>query len=186
MRVISGSAKGRRLFTPKDMRIRPTADRVKESLFNILGNLIGSFEGIRVLDIFAGTGSLGIETLSRGAASAVFIENHRDSVTLLSRNLHLTNFIGISRIIRKNAAAGVEALSREGQAFRLIFLDPPYEQGLAKQTLEQLGSSPLIENQTIVVAEYSVREHVGGSFGLLYETDRRMYGDTVLSLLSAE
>ena len=183
MRIISGTARGRRLHTPKNSRVRPTADRVKEAIFNIIGNMIGSYEKIRVLDIFAGTGNLGIEALSRGAESAVFIENHRDSVALITSNLKLTNFAAISRIVQKNAPAALDLLSLEGQPFHLIFLDPPYEQGLTEQTLNALGSSPLIDDRTIVVAEFSTRENIPSSFGWLHETDRRTYGDTVVSLL---
>ena len=85
MRVISGSAKGRKLLTPKDREIRPTADRVKESLFNILSVRLGTFSGLRVLDIFAGTGNLGIEALSRGAAEAVFVDKDREAAQLMVR-----------------------------------------------------------------------------------------------------
>lgn len=185
MRIISGTARGRRLYTPRNSRVRPTADRVKEAIFNIIGNMIGSYQEIRVLDIFAGTGNLGIEALSRGAGSAVFIENHRDSVALITNNLKLTNFEAISRIVTKNASAALELLSLEGQPFHLIFLDPPYEQGLTEQTLKALESSPLIDDRTIVVAEFSIRENIPSSFGGLHEMDRRTYGDTVISLFVA-
>lgn len=185
MRVISGSARGRRLLTPKGMRIRPTADRVKEALFNILASMLDTFDGLRVMDIFAGTGNLGIEALSRGAASAVFIENHRESVALITRNLQLTKFTSASTIIQKNAASALDVLSGEGKPFQLIFLDPPYGQGLAEQTLKLLGTSPLIADGTVVVAEVSLRESLSPSFGVLHEKDRRVYGDTVLSILIA-
>lgn len=167
------------------MRIRPTADRVKEALFNILASMLDTFDGLRVMDIFAGTGNLGIEALSRGAASAVFIENHRESVALITRNLQLTKFTSASTIIQKNAASALDVLSGEGKPFQLIFLDPPYGQGLAEQTLKLLGTSPLIADGTVVVAEVSLRESLSPSFGVLHEKDRRVYGDTVLSILIA-
>ena len=182
MRVISGSAKGRRLHTPKNQRVRPTSDRVKEALFNILSVLVDRFDDCRVLDIFAGTGNLGIEALSRGAASAVFIDNHRESVALIARNLELTGFGSSSRVIQKDVSVALNALSRENVTFQLVFIDPPYEQGLATDALEKLAKSSLLGARSIVVAEYSIHEQIQSNIEPLCEFDTRSYGDTVISL----
>lgn len=183
MRIISGSARGRRLFTPRDSRVRPTSDRVKEALFNILTGFLGTFDGLAVLDIFAGTGNLGIEALSRGANSATFIDNHRESAALVKRNLEACGFADRGRVIVKEAASALKMLEREGERFHLAFLDPPYRQGLAAEVLEYLSASALLDENSLVIAEFSAKEEMPGSFGALQEVDRRTYGDTALSFL---
>ncbi|HTP65857.1 MAG TPA: 16S rRNA (guanine(966)-N(2))-methyltransferase RsmD [Geobacteraceae bacterium] len=180
MRIISGSGRGRRLHSPPNMRVRPTADRVKESLFNILSVLLGSFEGLRVLDIFAGTGSLGIEALSRGAVQAVFIDNHKGSVVLIEKNLGMLGFAGNARVLERDVLAGMRSLERKGAPFNLVFLDPPYRQGLAERTLGYLADSMLIDENSLVVAELSSGEAPPAVYGSLREFDRRVYGDTMI------
>src|SRR5690349_5632379 len=125
MRVIAGEARGRRLTTPKSQRVRPTADRVKEALFNILVSRLGELEGMRVLDIFAGTGNLGIEALSRGAAYAVFIDSHRDSAELIRKNLEITRFSERAKLVLQDALAALKSLARSEAPFHLVFLDAP-------------------------------------------------------------
>jgi 16S rRNA (guanine(966)-N(2))-methyltransferase RsmD len=181
LRVISGAARGRKLLTPKGLRVRPTADRIKESLFNILTTLIGQFTGCRVLDIFAGTGNLGIEALSRGAALALFIDSHRESAHLVSKNLQLLGFTDRGRVVEKEAIAALRSLGMEEGPFHLVFLDPPYRQGLAEKVLEYLSTSRLIAEGSIVVAEFTPREELPTSFGPLHEFDRRIYGDTAIA-----
>ncbi|HEX9024059.1 MAG TPA: 16S rRNA (guanine(966)-N(2))-methyltransferase RsmD, partial [Geobacteraceae bacterium] len=144
MRIIGGSARGRRLHAPPNLRVRPTADRVKESLFNILTVLAGDLAGLRVLDIFAGTGNLGMEALSRGAGHAVFIDNHRGSVALIAKNLAMLGFAERSRVLEREALTGLRMLEGGEAPFDLVFMDPPYGQGLAERALEYLGSSVLI------------------------------------------
>lgn len=181
MRVIAGSARGRRLLTPKGDRTRPTADRVKESLFNILAVLLGDFSSLRVLDLFAGTGNLGIEALSRGAADALFIDENREAASLVNRNLELTGFTDRGRVIRKEALAALKSLQKSESPFDLVFLDPPYRQGLSEQVLELLAVSPLIGESSVVVAETAAREELPEAFGSLGRFDRRVYGDTAIS-----
>ena len=181
MRIISGSARGRRLFSPSNLLIRPTADRVKESLFNILGDLLVSFDSFRVLDIFAGTGNLGIEALSRGAAQAVFVDNHKESVTLVLKNLQLVGFTGRARVLEKEAIPALRYLEKRESPFHLVFIDPPYRLGLAEKVLEYLAGSLLVDANSLVVAEYSAREAIPTAFAGLREFDRRVYGDTAIS-----
>ena len=181
MRVISGTARGRRLVSPRDARVRPTSDRVKEALFSIITGILGSFSECVVLDIFAGTGNLGIEALSRGAARAVFIDNHRESIALVRKNLELTGFTGKSTILCRDAVAALKSLEDGGLPFQLVFLDPPYGKDLPGKILEYLATSPLIGENSLVVAEFSARDVIGTTFGPLREIDRRTYGDTVLA-----
>ena len=178
MRVISGSARGRRLLAPQGMRVRPTADRVKEALFSIIISREGSLEGKRVLDLCAGTGSLGIEALSRGAAEAVFVDNHQESAQLISRNIELAGFAGKGRVLARAAQAALRELEGRGERFQLIFLDPPYRQGLTLQLLLALAGSRLLDETALVVAEFASGEELATTFGVLRECDRRRYGDT--------
>jgi 16S rRNA (guanine966-N2)-methyltransferase len=181
VRIISGSARGRRLLTPGNYLIRPTADRVKESLFNILTVQLGNFAGRRVLDIFAGTGNLGIEALSRGAAEAVFIDENREAVSLLGKNLKLTGFAAKGRIIQKEALSALRSLEKHAAPFDMVFLDPPYRQGLSGVVLEFLASSALIDEYSLIVAETAAKEELPDQFGALREFDRRVYGDTAIA-----
>jgi 16S rRNA (guanine966-N2)-methyltransferase len=180
MRVIAGTAKGRKLQSPAGSRIRPTSDRVKEALFSIITGMIESFSGISVLDIFAGSGNLGIEALSRGAEHAVFIDNHRDSVALVKKNLHLTGFSEKSRVLLKDAVAALKTLENSEGPFRLVFIDPPYYKDLPEKVLQYISTSTLLDEKPVIVAELSSKDTIAKNFGALYEFDRRTYGDTAL------
>ncbi len=181
MRIIGGTAGGRKLTPPRGKRVRPTSDRVKEALFNILASLLGTLSDCRVLDLFAGTGNLGIEALSRGAAEAVFVDNHRESVALVTRNLRSLGFIERSRVIDKEVLVALRVLEKDGASFRLIFLDPPYREGIAIEVLDRLASSPLLDESSVVVVESATGEAIPACFGALREFDRRIYGDTSLA-----
>jgi 16S rRNA (guanine966-N2)-methyltransferase len=180
VRIISGTARGRRLLAPKDNRIRPTSDRVKESLFNILTVLKGTFAGERVLDLFAGTGNLGIEALSRGAEYAVFIDNNREAADLVQKNLALAGYAGRGRVLQKEAIVALRFLNESGASYGVVFIDPPYRKGLPAQVLEFLAASALIDEKSVIVAETDAREDLAGTFGMLCEFDKRVYGDTAL------
>ena len=184
MRVIAGSARGRKLSAPKSMRVRPTADRVKESLFSILLSRLGEFDGMRVLDIFAGTGNLGIEALSRGASFAVFVDSHPESAEVIRKNLETAQFTDSAKVVLQDAAAALKWLSRGEAPLHLIFLDPPYHEGHTTRVLELLSESPLVDAGTTIVAEFSSKEEIPRIFGRLRETERRIYGDSALSFLT--
>ena len=147
MRVITGSARGRRLKELEGMETRPTTDRVKEGLFSALQFDI---EGRRVLDLFAGTGQLGIECLSRGAASAVFVERRPDAVQLIRENLRTTELQDRARVVAGEAMAFLEG----GEKFDLVFLDPPYQSGLLEQALDRLTRFDILNPHGIIVAEH--------------------------------
>jgi 16S rRNA (guanine(966)-N(2))-methyltransferase RsmD len=146
MRVITGSARGRRLKELQGMDTRPTTDKVKEGLFSIIQFDI---EGRRVLDLFAGTGQLGIEALSRGAAEAVFVEKRMDAVRLVKENLTLCQLQDQARVHAGDSLAYL----RSGEKFDLIFLDPPYGSNLLDQALEMIATFDICRAHGIIVAE---------------------------------
>ena len=148
MRVITGSARGRRLKELEGLETRPTTDRVKEGLFNILQCDI---EGRRVLDLFAGTGQLGIECLSRGAASAVFVDRREDAARLVREDLDLTGLRDRARVARGDS---LEYLRTAREKFDLVFLDPPYQAGLLEPALEMLAAFDILNQHGIIVAEH--------------------------------
>lgn len=148
MRVITGSARGRRLKELEGTETRPTTDRVKEGLFSALQFEI---EGRRVLDLFAGTGQLGIECLSRGAASAVFVDRRADAVKLIRENLATT---GLSDRARVAAGDSMEFLKTQRETFDLILLDPPYADGLLEPVLSRIAGFDILEPHGIIVAEH--------------------------------
>ena len=147
MRVITGSARGRRLKELEGYDTRPTTDRVKEGLFNILQFDI---EGRKVLDLFAGTGQLGIEALSRGAASAVLVEQRRDAAALIRENLRLTGLEANARVVSGEALAFL-ASCRE--RFDIILLDPPYASDLLKNSIDAISQFDILSNHGIMICE---------------------------------
>ena len=178
MRVISGKAKGRRLIAPKGGAVRPTADRIKESLFDILPR---DFSGMKILELFAGTGNVSIEALSRGAETVVLVDASERSARIIRENLRRVGFTDRAQVWSMPAHRALNAVARHGQKFDLIFLDPPYEQKLVGRSLELIASIHPLEPSAVVVAEHSVREKVKSSYGFLSLNDQRRYGDTLLS-----
>ncbi|HKX16860.1 MAG TPA: 16S rRNA (guanine(966)-N(2))-methyltransferase RsmD [bacterium] len=175
MRVTSGSAKGTHLRAP-GAGVRPTSDRVKEALFNALAPRLAD---ARVLDLFAGTGALGIEALSRGAARSVFIERDPRMVAAIRRNLAAAHVDDRAEARRGSVPAALDAIEREGAAFDLIVLDPPYGQELPARTLRRLADSPLLAPGGIIAADGHWRDDPGEIPGLRRVRDAR-YGETGL------
>lgn len=152
MRVIAGKARSLKLMTPPGMDTRPTTDRTKETLFNILQPEIS---GARFLDLFSGSGAIGIEALSRGAAFAVFVEKDRAAAECIQKNLAFTKLGDNGQILRKDVKAALKSLEK-GAAFDLIFMDPPYGHGLERQVLGYLAHSSLLADEGMVVVEASL------------------------------
>lgn len=179
MRIVAGKFGGRRLATPSSDRIRPTTDRTRESLFSILGNYI-QFEGLRVLDLFAGTGALGLEALSRGADFALFVETGAEGRGILRENIENLGLQGATRIFKRDATK----IGPRGniKPFDLVFLDPPYARGLGEQALEALIREDwLADGATLVLEEASdsLPELIPG-----YEVmDRRKFGSSAIAIL---
>ncbi|MEE4111377.1 MAG: 16S rRNA (guanine(966)-N(2))-methyltransferase RsmD [Desulfobacteraceae bacterium] len=180
MRVISGMLKGRRLTAPDGMATRPTADRIKESVFNILA---GSIQTKRVLDLFAGTGALGIEALSRGAASAVFVDRAKAALSAIRRNIRELGLENCTRVIRWNILKNLNCLTPERDAFDLVFMDPPYETNAVSPALAGLVSCGALTAGARVVIEHSRREPIIQPIGRLILSDQRRFGKTLVSFM---
>lgn len=148
MRIIAGKFKGRSLITMKDQSIRPTTDRVKESIFNLIQ---GYVEDAKVLDLFAGSGALGIEALSRGAESVTFADRSNDSIETVNTNLKKVS--GKINIIRKDFLSTIDYLSARKEKFDIIFLDPPYKQGLDKAAIDKIDEAGILAEDGIIVVE---------------------------------
>ena len=185
MRVIAGTCRGKKLSTPSGTVTRPTSDRVKEALFSILTSRI-DFSHIRVLDICAGTGSLGIESISRGASSCCFIENNRSAVHILERNLIDTGCNTRAAVLPLDAVTALSRCAERDKQFDLVFFDPPYSSDLYRTVPDTLVSADLLALSAILVIECSVRSQLPEAFGVLKRFDRREYGETALELFMTE
>ena len=177
MRIIAGSKRGALLKAPAVDAVRPTSDRVREAIFNILAHGIAEFrlEGVRVLDLFAGTGALGLEALSRGAAYAVFIEEDAGARGLIRANIETLGLTGVTKVFRRDATQ----LGEPGriEPFGLVFLDPPYGKGLGQQALASARAGRWLTPGAVIVLE----ERAGSVTTLpagFTELDRRTWGDT--------
>ncbi len=178
LRVIGGEARGRKLSILKGKTVRPTADRVKESLFNILGERIIEAE---VLDLFAGVGSLGIEALSRGAKRAVFVDKGAAAVRIIKKNLARLDFQARAEVYQEEAGRAVKWLGRRGEEFGLIFIDPPYGSDLAEKSLRKLTESCIVMGKGMVVVEHYRKRIMPAQAGKLRLVRDESYGDTSLS-----
>ena len=181
MRVIAGSARGRRLHSPADLRVRPTADRVKEALFSALASRFGSLDGLAVLDLFAGSGGLGIEALSRGAASVIFVDQHPGSLALTRKNLQLTGLDGPATLIQMDARKALYRFQDQGRVFDIILVDPPYaDKELTGELLSLFSKLGLIAANGVAVFETDSRYQISAPESL-HLANRKVYGDTALS-----
>ncbi len=175
MRIIAGSLGGRRLRCPPGRGTRPTSDRVREALFSILGP---PPDDARVLDLFAGAGTLGLEALSRGAALAVLVERDRTALRCLRENIET---LGIKERCQVIVGDGLRELDRDGPAFDWVFLDPPYASDLADQALAKLARGARMRPDAVVVVEHD-RRTTPVAPAPLEKTESRTYGDTTISL----
>lgn len=174
MRVTAGSGKGRKLKVPSGGRVRPTADKVKQALFNILGDLV---QDAVFLDLYAGTGGIGVDALSRGASRAVFVDDSRDSLKAIQQNLESAGLKERATII---AAKAESFLKRAPEQFDIIFLDPPYT---AEQPalLELVSGSAVLKDGSIVISEHFKKQRSPERQGMLVLYREAVYGDTVLA-----
>ena len=183
MRVIAGSARGRRLRSPRGRVTRPTADRVREALFDLLG---GRCSGARVLDLFAGTGALGIEALSRGAASSVFVERATGPLTALRLNIEACGFGERAEVRRGDALRVLTGLAQGERRFDLVFLDPPYGEGLVRRALGALTRSELLADGACLAVEMAAAgDDPGEDAEALSLEKTRRYGETTIRLYRA-
>ena len=177
MRIVGGQFRGRALATPGDDHTRPTSDRVREAVFNILAHGVADFslDGVRVLDLFAGTGALGVEALSRGAAYCLFVEEDAQARGAIRRNVEAFGLTGITKIFRRDATALGSAENRG--TFGLVFLDPPYGKSLGERALASAAAGGWLAPGAVAVME----ERKGAAIALPVDftaIDERSWGDT--------
>jgi 16S rRNA (guanine966-N2)-methyltransferase len=181
MRIVGGRLRGRTLATPKSQAIRPTADRLRESLFNILAHAYGDpVSGARVLDLFAGTGALGFEALSRGAAFVLFVDDGAEARALLRQNVETLGVAAAARIFRRDATK--LGTAHPVEPFSLVFLDPPYRKGLAEKALLSAREGGWLTDDVLIVIEEASDAAFKAPEGY-EELERRTYDDTELVVL---
>jgi len=176
MRIVGGSLRGRALQTPRSQSIRPTSDRLRESIFDILAHAYGDpVSSAAVVDLFAGAGALGLEALSRGAARALFVDDGAEARALLRANIEALGLGGVTRVFRRDATR--LGLAPPGEAFSLAFLDPPYGKGLAAPALAALVAGGWLAPGALVVVEEAANAAVDLPQGL-ERLEARRYGET--------
>lgn len=182
MRIIGGQFSGRTIISPDGRATRPTADRTRESLFNILAHRDDfSFEGARVIDLFAGSGALGLEAMSRGAGWCLFVETEAAARGAIRDNIEALGLFGSTRLHRRSAATLGPKPAGVGPPFTLAFLDPPYRKDLATPALATLKSGGWLAEGALVVVEQAKDETPVAVEGFI-EDDRRIYGDTQVGI----
>ena len=179
MRVIAGKYKSRTLRSLKGRKLRPTSDRLRETLFNILGPTV---EGTTFVDLYAGTGAVGIEALSRGARQVIFVEQHPPAVALIRRNLESLGFLAGAEILGMDVSGGIALLEARHAHAQFIFLDPPYASGEEyESTLEALGESSIVAPDALVIVEHLRKRGMPDRAGELELTRVVEQGDAALS-----
>jgi 16S rRNA (guanine966-N2)-methyltransferase len=183
MRITAGLYGGRTLATPQDYRVRPTADKVRQAVFNILAHadFAVALEGARVADLFAGTGAMGIEALSRGAAFCLFVDDAAESRALIRDNVEMLNLTGVSKIWRRDATSLGDMAAVAGGPFELVILDPPYHKALIEPALVSLRRGGWLAEDAVVVAETAEDESVVGDG--YTRVNERTYGETRVTFL---
>ncbi len=182
VRVISGSARGLKLNTPGDDRVRPTTDRVKESMFNIVQDWVYDSQ---VLDLFAGSGALGIEALSRGASQAVFCDNSLDSIKIIKSNIEKARVVDRSQIVSGDFKRCLRDMEAKNQSFDMIFVDPPYYKELFEEVLDTIRACKILKKDGIVIVEHDAKRPIGQVEGLEVYKEKK-YGITMLTFYCLE
>jgi len=181
LRIIGGKLRGKKLAPFHGLNIRPTADRLREAIFSIIADRI---RGAAVLDLYAGTGAFGLEALSRGADSALFVEHHPKAIALIRKNVTACRMQKNTRVIRWDAVRNLNCLQSFDQKFDTVFMDPPYAGDCIGPTLAHLCRCPNLANGCLIVAEHARTEPVPGSLTKMSIVDQRRYGKTLVSFLS--
>lgn len=176
MRVITGSAKGKTLKTPEGLLTRPTAERVKEAVFS---SVQYDLPGAKVLDLFAGTGQLGIEALSRGASRAVFVDARQEACRLVQENLRRTNLASRATVVQGDYLAYLE---RCREKFSLIFLDPPYAEIFLETALKKISEIDILDKDAIIVTERPLGKELLGDFPGFSRSKDHKYGKTIITI----
>ena len=186
MRITGGKFGGRSLVAPRDARVRPTSDNVRQAIFNILlhNNFGTALEGARAADLFAGTGALGIEALSHGASFCLFVDDSAESRGLIRENVEALQLTGSCKIWRRDACQLGPMAAGAGGPFALVFLDPPYRKGLIALALASLREGGWLADGALLVAEIAEDEDIPSTDGFR-RLDERVYGDTRVLFLGA-
>ncbi|MGH7784759.1 MAG: 16S rRNA (guanine(966)-N(2))-methyltransferase RsmD [Candidatus Binatia bacterium] len=183
MRVIGGNARGQRLKVPKGQAVRPTSGRVKEALFNILPH---DLSGMKILELFAGTGNVTIEAISRGAAEAILIDSSPGTAKIIRENLRRVRFVDRTKVWVIPVSRALRLLARRGESFDLIFLDPPYQRNWVEPAIKTAAQGNLLRPSGTLIVEHSAREGVKPAYSSLVLSDQRSYGGTLLSFFKCE
>jgi 16S rRNA (guanine966-N2)-methyltransferase len=180
MRIVAGSAKGRVLAAPKsDDVIRPTADRVRETIFNVLGQRC---DGLTVLDLFAGTGALGLEAVSRGAVKAVLVDRGQEALELCRQNVATLKFGDRVEILKASAIEGIVSLGKKKQVFELVFSDPPYALTAGLAVLEALEQAQIVSDGGVAIIEHGREEVLPERVGRFERIDERDFGTAIVTM----
>ncbi len=181
MRVISGLAKGHKLKSPKGIQTRPTTDRIKESLFNIISAHIYDSN---ILDLFAGTGGLGIEALSRGAKFSVFVDKSLEAIKVVKENLIHTKLHDMADVLNIDWLSYINTRYNGIIKYNIIFIDPPYSKGLVEEALKAISDRDMLSNDGIIVVETDKQDIIPESIGRFGKADIREYGRTIITIYS--
>ena len=178
MRIVAGKNKGNVLKSPKDLSVRPTSEKVREALFDILGTFV---EETCFLDLFAGTGAVGIEALSRGAKKAIFIEKEQKWIKIIKENLEKTENSQNAVVYKIDFLSGLKLLAKKNYLLDFIFLDPPYNKGLVNISLLEISKFPILRHNGLVIAQHYKKEKIMENLNNLRLYNQRRYGECYLS-----
>lgn len=185
MKIIAGALGGQPIPGKPSAKLRPTSDKVKEAIFDQLqARFVTDWSDIRVLDLFAGTGALGFECLSRGAAKVTFVDHHLQTVKAIQKAAEHFNVADRCEVFCKGVLEAIRWLSKRGDRYDLIFLDPPYREDWIMASLTALTDNPLLNRQGLVITERDKREVITSVQSLWKTESERRYGDTVIAILS--
>jgi len=181
LRIIGGSLKGKNLHSVRGKITRPTADRLRESIFNILSPRV---QGAVVLDLFSGTGALGIEAVSRGANFAVFIDNNKEAISVIAKNVRSCALDSKVKIIKWNIIKSLNCIKSSKPTFHLVFMDPPYNKNMIEPALFNLHQSNSLDTGACIIIEHAAPEPIPEDLLAFKITSQRKYGKTLVSLLA--
>ncbi len=176
MRVIAGDFKGRQLKSVPTHQTRPTTDKVKEAVFHKIGPY---FDGGKALDLFAGSGGLGIEALSRGVSSCIFVDQQQKAIQTIYENIHTLDLTDRTEVFKTDAKRAMKAAGKRGLTFDYIFLDPPYKKFSYKELMEALLDYELLAEQGVIICEHDASEEIPASVGRLTQMDSDVYGSNI-------
>ena len=181
MRIIAGEFRGRKIKQPESAEVRPTKDRIRESVFNMIAELVPD---CRVLDLFAGSGAYGLEALSRGAREAVFVEKGKENSEVIKENIRTLDVGDRSKVITSDVFRILEGLKGEKEAFDLVFVDPPYSKNMAKKTLLKVNHYDILNHSGLLIIEHHKNEPLPGSEGDVSILKEKTYGNIIISVYS--